>query len=95
MSGGSFQYAYSHTRDFADKLADLLDDPHGKDRDGYEKSPFPPAVLAKLAEIQRLAELCAKLMKEAEWLYSCDTGDDTFMERVAEIEATERQGVIE
>ena len=39
----------------------------------------------KLAEIAAIVDYAAKLAKEAEWLYSGDTGEETFMARVAKI----------
>jgi hypothetical protein len=32
-----------------------------------------------------MADITAKLMKEAEWFYSGDTGEESFVERVDEI----------
>ncbi len=86
MSGGSFNYAYSHMAMFADELAQKLDDWDITDEYGYKTYSFKPETLAKLREIQIAAERIAKLMREAEWLYSADTSDDSFMRRVAEIE---------
>lgn len=86
MSGGSFNYAYMHTSNFADELGCKLDE---FDKvDDWEQKPnyFEPAVLAKLREIKTLAERAALLMKEAEWLYSGDTGEESFLRRVAAIE---------
>jgi hypothetical protein len=42
--------------------------------------------IEKLKEIQVMADHTAALMREVEWLYSGDTGDESFMARVAEIE---------
>lgn len=93
MSGGSFSHAHVDTACFADDLRNRLDE-QGKDL--YEDiSPlpvWPPEVADKLAEIADLAEHVSKLMKEAEWLYSDDTGAETFMRRVAEIEANSKAG---
>ena len=78
MSGGRFNYAYSRVQVFAEDLRQKLD----ADEEG-----FLPATVAKLAEIQRLAEKTAALMRAAEWLYSGDTGDESFMREVAQVEA--------
>ena len=85
MSGGSFDYAYARMHEFADDLRDMLSQ-QGQKKDGWEVGTWEPAVAAKLAEIATLVDYAAKLGKEAEWLYSGDTGEDTFMERVAKIE---------
>ena len=87
MSGGSFDYAYCRTERFAAELGERLDDPYKVDKNGYEPNFFEAATLTKLREIERLARYVSQLMKEAEWLYSADTSDDSFMERVRKIEA--------
>ncbi len=88
MSGGSFDYACYRVDQFADELGLRLDEFDKKDEWGYQPNKFEPATLAKLREIEALARHTAKLMKEAEWLYSGDTSDDSFMMRVTEIESS-------
>ena len=79
MSGGSFNYAFWVTAQFADELEVKL----------YEnRYEFELPTRKKLVEIQALASYTAKLMREAEWLYSGDTGDESFLQRVAEIEGS-------
>lgn len=87
MSGGSFDYAYCRVDQFADALGLRLDEFDKKDEWGYTPNRFDPATLAKLREIEALARYTARLMREAEWLYSGDTDDDSFMERVRKIES--------
>lgn len=86
MSGGSFDYAYSRTNTFADELASNIENADEVNEWGEKPYQFEPATLSKLREIEKLARYTAQLMKEAEWLYSGDTSDDSFMQRVAEIE---------
>ena len=86
MSGGSFDYAYSRVNVFADELANKLDR-NDVEEDGW-KYGFEPATVEKLREIEALARKTSEMMKEAEWLYSGDTGDESFMERVRKIEAS-------
>ena len=85
MSGGSFDYAYRRMMDFADDLRDKLAK-QGQVVDGWEVGTWEPAVAAKLAEIAARVDHAATLAKAAEWLYSGDTGEETFMARVAKIE---------
>ena len=85
MSGGSFNYEYARMQDFADDLRERLTQ-QGQVVDGWAIGTWEPAVAAKLAEIAALVDHAAKLAREAEWLYSGDTGEDTFMRRVQEIE---------
>jgi hypothetical protein len=85
MSGGSFDYAYRHMVEFAEELRDMLSQ-QGQRKDGWEVGTWEPQVAAKLAEIAAIVDHAAKLAKEVEWLYSGDTGEETFMWRVAKIE---------
>lgn len=86
MSGGSFDYAYSRVQNFSDELSNKLD--RNDVEDGYSwKVGFSAETVAKLREVERLARRTAALMKEVEWLYSGDTGEDIFAERVRHIEA--------
>lgn len=89
MSGGSFDYAYQRAVWFADDLRNRLQE-QGKDPsgDGDFNPTWETATAFKLAEIAAFADYLGALMKEAEWLYSGDTGEDTFARRIAEIEAT-------
>lgn len=88
MSGGSFDYAYSRVVQFANELDLKLSESGKQDEWGSYPYQFEPATLTKLREIEAMARKTAGLMREAEWLYSGDTGDKSFMERVAEIEGT-------
>lgn len=86
MSGGCFDYAYIKVQIFIDELSCRLDAFERLDEWGQKPNYFEPATLAKLHEIKDKAEHTMKLMKAVEWLYSCDSGEDTFLRRVAEIE---------
>ena len=86
MSGGHFNYAYCQTSQFADELRNDLDE-QGKDLgDGWPRPTYGAEVSGMLTTIAAIAEYTSLLMKEAEWLCSGDTGEDTFVERVSEIE---------
>ena len=85
MSGGSFDYAYRRMMDFADDLRDKLAE-QGQVVDGWEVGIWPEEVAVKLEEISHIVDQAAKLAKEVEWLYSGDTGEETFMWRVKKIE---------
>jgi hypothetical protein len=78
MSGGSFDYAYQRSFDFADRLLNLLDTGIEEfDHDGTE---------SKLREIAELAIYTSKLMKEVEWYYSFDISEETFLKRISKID---------
>ena len=87
MSGGSFDYAYSRVNIFADELGNKIDNTDILNEWGEKPNSFSPEVVAKLREIQTITVRTAKLMREVEWFYSSDTGEDTFLSRVSEIEA--------
>ena len=86
MSGGSFEYAYAHFSYFAERVRNRLDEQGALNWYGDPKPAYAPAVAAKMREIADLAEHAGALAKEVEWLCSGDTGEDTFLARVAEIE---------
>jgi hypothetical protein len=77
MSGGNFNYAYETVGTFTYDLQYRLE---------AEPELYSQPVMDKLKEIERIANKTAKLMKEVEWLYSGDTGEMSFMNRVKEIE---------
>jgi hypothetical protein len=76
MSGGSFDYAYIRTASFADDLEARLD----------EGSDWDAATVERLLLVINAARLAAVGMHAAEWLYSSDIGEETFMKRTQELE---------
>ena len=93
MSGGAFDYAYSKADSFAYELGNKLDEFDKVDDWGGKPNSFSTEVLAKLREIQAITANTAKLMHEVEWLYSGDTGENTFMRRVGDIKASKLDGL--
>jgi len=87
MSGGSFDYAYFRVARFSDDLQMRIDANGESDRWGQKPDHFEQPAIEKLREIVKDAKRTAALMREAEWLYSGDTSEDSFLRRVAEIEA--------
>lgn len=86
MSGGAFNYAYARVIDFADELDLRLWEFDKSDEFGEQPYKFLPATMDKLREIEKLARHTAALMREVEWLYSGDTGEDSFMRTMREFE---------
>jgi hypothetical protein len=72
MSGGSFGYAYSHVGTFAEDL-----ELHMKESPGA----WGPEVEARLHQLVADARALSSQMHAAEWLYSGDIGEDTFIAR--------------
>jgi 3-methyladenine DNA glycosylase Tag len=87
VSGGSFDYAYIRVEGFSENLLLRLDSSDKVDEYGDTPNKFKSETLSKLYEIERMVRVTSALMKEVEWLYSGDTSDDSFMKRVAGIEA--------
>lgn len=85
MGGGSFDYAYWKVEEFADTLRNKIDANDREDEWG-NKYNMPDEVIAKLTPLVLEALTLARKMKEVEWLYSGDTGPDTFLKRMKEIE---------
>lgn len=79
MSGGSFDYAYRRAEIFSESLGERLDENYGENGAG-----FGPYTIAALRKIETVANYAAKLMKEAEWLYSGDIGEEGFAEAIKE-----------
>lgn len=79
MSGGAFNYAYSHVGIFADDLGTRLDQRDKVDEWGYTPNKVGDETYARLREIEALARHVAKLMKDVEWMYSGDIGEDDLL----------------
>ena len=87
MSGGSFDYAYIRVQQFANELELMLAKQDEVNDWGDRPYLMQEATRAQLVEIQETVQAAALLMKEVEWLYSGDTGEDTFMQQVGKITA--------
>lgn len=85
MSGGHFDYAYSRVNMFCEDLEMEIVE-QGKTVDGCQHLVLSEPVEKKLKEILKYCSRASEYMREAEWLYSGDTGDESFMERIKEIE---------
>jgi hypothetical protein len=85
MSGGHFNsnsYIYYRVYEFADELENEIQNNDKPDDYGYAPNygkEVTEFLKTKIEEIRRLA----KLMKEIDYLYSGDHGEDTFMKVVA------------
>jgi hypothetical protein len=97
MSGGSFNYLYSH-RDWT-----LLNDCHVlEEMVDYLKEKAPGSMAHKLAKkqlkrLRKMKEIIPEIniaqaqlepvFKAVEWHVSCDTGEQTMMEAIAKFES--------
>jgi hypothetical protein len=85
MSGGSFNYAYSHVEQFADELASKIESAKDPNDYGEVCYDYDQATMIRLRVIEENARRVARSMKAAEWLYSGDTSPETFAERMIEL----------
>ena len=88
MSGGHFGdcgYDYYKVAQFADELEVEIQDKDKKDEYGCCYN-FSPEVIEYLLEQLPKMRKMAEIMRHIDYLYSGDHGDDTFMERVKEVE---------
>lgn len=81
MSGGHFDYNSHRISDFAEELSieikrndDQTKDKYGETR-GYG---FEEDTMRRMIKAHSIIELAGKLSHDIEWLYSDDTGEDTF-----------------
>lgn len=74
MSGESLDYAYRCVAQFADDLELRLG----------EAAEYGPDVVARLTQLVIDSRAMSRQMRAAEWLFSSDIGEDTFMERMGE-----------
>lgn len=88
MSGGHFGncgYDYFKVQDFADELEVEIENNNIKNEYDYVRE-YPPEVIEYLKEQLPKMRKMAKIMYHIDYLYSGDHGDDSFMDRVKEVE---------
>lgn len=88
MSGGHFGdcgYDYYKVAQFADELEQEIENNFFKDDWGYHKG-YPDEVIEYLKEQLPKMRKMAEIMRHIDYLYSGDHGDDSFMNRVKEVE---------
>lgn len=93
MSGGTFDYAYSRAEVFAEQLEQALREAAAA-QPGDEEGPltFEPAVTAHLHRIALQVRQASALMKEVEWLFSGDNGEESFLRNLAALGQTSGAG---
>ena len=87
MSGGHFgNYDYYKVSQFADELEEEILNNGKEDEYGYAKN-YSQETLEYLGEQVHYLHKLADIMRHIDYLYSGDHGEDTFMERVKEVES--------
>lgn len=87
MSGGYFcdcGYDYYKVARFADELEEEIQDK--KDEYGHSYNFSPEVIECLKAQLSKMRKI-AEIMRHIDYLYSGDHGEDSFMERVKEVEA--------
>ena len=89
MSGGSFGYAYRGVERFAGRLEERLrnagklsESPYGN----YAECQWSPEVTELLTATAYAARKLATMMHAAEWLYSGDDGEESYLDAIAELD---------
>jgi hypothetical protein len=88
MSGGHFcsnEYVYYKVDQFADELENNIENNSKVDEYNYAPNYSEEVISllkSKIPEIRRVA----KIMKAIDYLYSGDHGEDSFLEKIKEIE---------
>ena len=88
MSGGHFGYCgydYYKVSQFADELEQEIQNKDVKDEYGYSYN-FSSEVIEYLKEQLPKLRKMSEIMRHIDYLYSGDHGDDSFLERVKEVE---------
>ena len=88
MSGGHFNdcgYEYYKVARFADELEAEVSTNFEKDDYGFAHE-YPSEVCEYLLEQVTKMRKMAEIMRHIDYLYSGDHGEDSFMERVKEVE---------
>lgn len=73
MSGGHFDYGCLKISQFAEDLKHELE---------YNTEKYDEKTLAVLRQCQALIEKAGEVAHDVEWLYSGDTGEDSFLSLV-------------
>lgn len=84
MSGGAFDYISSKIYDFAENLQMKIDTNDIKN-DWDNAYEYDDTTLQILQNLANNAKLVANLSYEAEWLYSGDISEETFISRCANV----------
>lgn len=83
MSGGHFNgsgYIYYQVNQFADELENEIENNDREDERNYNYAPhFNEETLASLRQQLPLLRRMAQIMKEIDYLYSGDHGEDNFL----------------
>ena len=84
MSGGHYDYNQYYIWDIAETIVKDLAN-NSQEYEDEEENEYarhmPSDVVARMTELKNKLEQVAKLVKEADWLYSGDTSEEYFCEQ--------------
>lgn len=83
MSGGFFSYKQNSFRDVADEIDELIanNDSNLVDEDGYaEGRHYSPEIIEHFKDAVRTIRQAYKMAHEIDWLLSCDSSEETFLQ---------------
>jgi len=83
MSGGHFNYAYFRIGELADDLKFEIENNDNPDKDEWGDSlshGYSKQTVTMLWEAQKTLQRASELARAVEWLYSGDTGEESFKE---------------
>jgi hypothetical protein len=86
MSGGAFQYKQYELGHIADQIEDKIinNDSTEEDDYGWEKGEhYKPEVISRLKDAVTALRVAQVYAQRADWLFSCDDGEDSFLRRLA------------
>ena len=87
ISGGHFndkEYVYYKVAQFADELEHEICNNDVENKWGYTPNHIPEVIEYLKAQVPKLRKM-AEIMRHIDYLYSADHGDDSFMERINQI----------
>ena len=87
MSGGAFCYKQYVLHDIADQIQNVIDNNSSTEKNEWGENKghgYPPAVIEELAIGVRMLRRAHVYAQRADWLLSCDDGEDTFLTRLRE-----------
>ena len=84
MSGGAFDYSQHYIREIADSIEECIDNNDSEELDEWEYpmgAHYNDAVIARLKEAVRVLRRATIMAQRADWLFSDDDGEDSFLSR--------------
>ena len=84
MSGGHFDYNCFRIKNFAEDLAQEIEN-NDTDVSGHGATGFSQTTIARLKTVHRIIDTAADLAHTTEWLYSGDSDEVSFQEKFDKI----------